>query len=213
MPPAFPKPGQPPRPAQKKNQNGPAAGHTQQPASWASRLARTGQLSAQGSRSAFSRGPQPWNDRIPVWEQCIPQWDRQVLPQTMSSVDRNTMRQISTASSTTRSVCKPFSFLLPPRSSPLQSQPWLPCHDTPERRSIRDALNPRVVPHVHTLSPLATYPCTASQRGFDGTVTRDWSLLFSPGRQELLVRRPWPGEQSHPPSNSLPLPPSPPSRF
>jgi len=121
------------RPGGSGKQNGPAAGHTQQPSSWAARLARTGQLNSHGrSLSAFgARKHQPWNDRIPVWEQCIPQWDRAILPQTQSSVDRGMIRQISTASST-------------------------------------------------------------RSRGFDGTVTRDWSLLFSPGRQDLLVRRPWP---------------------
>jgi len=122
------------RPGGSGKQNGPAAGHTQQPSSWAARLARTGQLNSASLAAFQNRGPQPWNDRIPVWEQCIPQWDRAVLPQTVSSVDRNMMRQISTASSTR----------------------------------------------------------SRSSRGFDGTVTRDWSLLFSPGRQDLLVRRPWP---------------------
>ncbi|KAL1519265.1 hypothetical protein AB1Y20_022794 [Prymnesium parvum] len=118
---------------------GPSAGHSLANSSFAARLARTGQLGAPRSLAPLALREQPWagrpawNDRIPVWEQCIPHLDRSSLPQTESSAP-------------------------------------------PHRR------------------PLSTASSTRSRSAY-GTVASDWSLLFSAGRQNLVVRRPWPEYQ------------------
>ena len=152
--------------------HGPSAGHTPYTASWTATLTRSGQIHTWRANSSppgrRGGGVVPtnlrpaWNERIPVWERRIPHWETTLGTQYRAPLSSRASftPYSSEVSSATKSV----------RAPPLS-------HPARVRSSLSRIASP-------SLSPIAPTPDGFALRS-QQIVTRDWSLLFSPGLPAL----------------------------